>query len=142
MSIGPDQVRTLISYRLQQAQATLDDAKCLMDAARTPSSIINRSYYAMFYAALALLQTIDKMPSKHTGVLSLVDQEFVLTGRIVRESGRNLHRVFDLRQQSDYRVDPAIDDEAARIAWHQAVEFVDEVMRYLTIQGFLIKEQP
>ena len=142
MSIDPDQVKTLIAYRLQQARAALDDAKCLMDAARTPSSIINRSYYAMFYAALALLQTIGKTPSKHTGALSLVDQEFVLTGRIPREAGRNLHRVFDLRQQSDYRVDPAIDDEAARIAWCQAVAFVKDVASYLTIQGFVVKQQP
>ena len=141
MSIDPDQVKALVAYRLKQARAALDDAKCLMDAARTPSSVINRSYYAMFYAALALLQTIGKTPSKHTGVLSLVDQEFVLTGQISRESGRNLHRVFDLRQQSDYRVDPAIDDEAARIAWGQAGELVDEVAGYLMLQGFVAKQQ-
>lgn len=135
MSIPPDQIGTLVAYRLQQARAALDDAKCLMDARRTPASIINRSYYAMFYAALALLQTIGKTPARHTGVLSLIDQEFVLAERISRESGRNLHRVFDLRQQSDYRVDPDIDQEAAGVAWNQAVGFVGEVTRYLAAQG-------
>lgn len=142
MSVDSDQVKTLVGYRLQQARAALDDAKCLMDAGRTPSSIINRAYYAMFYAALALLQTIGRTPSRHTGVLSLVDQEFILTGQIARESGRNLHRVFDLRQQSDYRVDPAIDAETARVAWGQAVAFVDEAANYLTLRGFVTAQHP
>ena len=46
----------LITYRLEQARNALDDAKFLLDGKRSPQSIINRSYYAMFYAALALLK--------------------------------------------------------------------------------------
>ena len=56
----PKEIETLVKYRLEQAQAALDDAKYLMDGKRSPQSIINRSYYAMFYAALALLQNISK----------------------------------------------------------------------------------
>ena len=33
-------------------------------------SIVNRAYYSIFYAALALLVTVDTEPSKHTGVLA------------------------------------------------------------------------
>ena len=46
----------LITYRLEQARNALDGAKFLLDGKRSPQSIINRSYYAMFYAALALLK--------------------------------------------------------------------------------------
>lgn len=137
MSVTPEQVKLLIAYRLEQAQAALEDAKCLIEASRTPASIINRSYYAMFYASLATLQTIGKTPNKHAGVLSLIDQEFVLTKKISRESGRNLHRVFDLRQLSDYRVDPAIDEEAAKAAWQQASVFVYQIREWLASQGFV-----
>jgi len=45
--------KTLIRYRLSQAEESLEDARILMEAGRTPRSIINRCYYAMFYAALA-----------------------------------------------------------------------------------------
>jgi uncharacterized protein (UPF0332 family) len=54
----------LITHRLEQAETALDDAKYLLDGKRSPQSIVNRSYYAMFYAALALLQNIGKVPSK------------------------------------------------------------------------------
>ena len=76
----PKEIETLIKYRLEQAQAALDDAKYLIDGKRSPQSIINRSYYAMFYAALALLQSISKAPSKHSGVISHFDTEFVMKG--------------------------------------------------------------
>jgi hypothetical protein len=36
------------------------DARFLLDGNRGPQSIVNRSYYAMFYAALALMQNIGK----------------------------------------------------------------------------------
>ena len=61
------EIEILIKHRLEQAQEALDDAKYLIDGNRSPQSIINRSYYAMFYAALALLQKISMAPSKHSG---------------------------------------------------------------------------
>ena len=51
----PDDIKILIRYRLEQAQVALDDAKYLLEGGRSSQSIVNRSYYAMFYAALALL---------------------------------------------------------------------------------------
>jgi uncharacterized protein (UPF0332 family) len=67
--VKPEEIAILSKYRLEQAQAALDDAKYLIDGNRSPQSIVNRSYYAMFYAALALLQKISKAPSKHAGVI-------------------------------------------------------------------------
>ncbi len=75
-----EEIEILIKHRLEQAREALDDAKYLIDGNRSPQSIVNRSYYAMFYAALALLQNISKAPSKHSGVISLFDTEFVMKG--------------------------------------------------------------
>lgn len=59
-----DDVQALIKYRLEQAQTAIDDAKFLLEGQRSPQSIANRAYYAMFYAALALLQRSAKfLPS-------------------------------------------------------------------------------
>jgi len=63
-----EEVTPLVRYRLEQADAALGDAKFLLEGNRSPQSIVNRAYYAMFYAALALLQKIGKVPSKHAGV--------------------------------------------------------------------------
>ena len=48
----------LISYRVTQAERTLRQAELLAENAFW-DGVINRSYYAMFYAALALLLTKD-----------------------------------------------------------------------------------
>ena len=67
----------LIQYRLEQAKETLLDARVLYEHERRPASIVNRAYYAMFYATLALLVTVGKSSSKHIGVISFFDTEFV-----------------------------------------------------------------
>ena len=75
----------IIKHRLDQAHEAIEDALFLLNGKRTPQSIINRAYYAMFYAALALLQDSGKIPAKHTGVISLFDTEFVVPGYFPRE---------------------------------------------------------
>jgi len=95
---------SLVTYRLEQARNALDDAQYLLVGKRSPQSIINRSYYAMFYATLALLQKVGKVPSKHSGVISLFDTEFALKGIFPKELSKNFHKAFELRQLSDYKV--------------------------------------
>ncbi len=58
-----DQVAALVQYRLEQATTALEDARFLLEANRSPVSVVNRAYYSMFYAALALLQKAGKVPS-------------------------------------------------------------------------------
>jgi uncharacterized protein (UPF0332 family) len=126
-----DEVFDLVRYRLEQAQVALDDAQFLMDGNRSPQSVFNRSYYAMFYSALALLQKIGKIPSKHTGVISLFDTEFVQKGLFQKELSKDFHKAFELRQISDYKViDPSSAKEASEI-WNKAVRFVEAVKKYL-----------
>jgi uncharacterized protein (UPF0332 family) len=81
-----EEISALIRYRIEQAQTALEDARFLLEGNRSPQSIVNRSYYAMFYAAIALLQKIGKVPSKHTGVISLFDSEFVLTNTVISKA--------------------------------------------------------
>jgi uncharacterized protein (UPF0332 family) len=86
---------------LEQAEIALQDGKFLLQGNRSPQSIINRAYYAMFYAALALLQKIGKFP--HTGMISLFDTEFVVRGIFPKELSKDFHKAFELRQVFDYR---------------------------------------
>lgn len=94
----------LISRRFEQATETLDAARQLLHSGHLRDAI-NRAYYSMFYAGLALLATRMLGASKHTGVLSLFGKHFVKTGEFSPEAGRHLHEAFDLRQKSDYRED-------------------------------------
>jgi uncharacterized protein (UPF0332 family) len=129
--VKPKEIETLIKYRLEQAQSALDDAKYLIDGNRSPQSIINRSYYAMFYAALALLQNISKAPSKHSGVISLFDTEFVIKGVFPKDLSKDFHKAFELRQTVDYKVIRPITFDRATETWRKASDFVREIRSYL-----------
>ena len=85
----------------------------------------------MFYATLALLQKIGKVPSGHTGVISLFDTEFVLKGVFPKELSKDFHKAFELRQVSDYKGIEPSSPEKAKEALNNAVRFVDAVKEYL-----------
>jgi uncharacterized protein (UPF0332 family) len=93
-------VQTLVRYRLEQAQAALRQARLLADA-REWGGAVNRGYYAMFYAALALLVSKGLGSSKHSGVLALVDREFVKPGILPTAHSRAFRRAFGARQKSN-----------------------------------------
>jgi uncharacterized protein (UPF0332 family) len=126
-----EDLEELIAARLAQARVALEDAKFLLNAQRSPQSIINRSYYAMFYATLALLQKIGKAPSKHAGAISLFDTEFVIKGTFAKELSRDFHQAFELRQESDYKVMIAYSPDKAQEICERASRFLDAVEKYL-----------
>ena len=136
-----EEIFHLIQYRLEQAPVAIDDAKFLIDGKRSPQSIVNRSFYAMFYAALALLQKIGKVPSKHAGVISLFDTEFALKGFFPKELSKDFHKAFELRQISDYKVIEELSPEKAEDTWNKAVSFVQAVKKYLLQSSAAGKEK-
>ncbi len=117
---------TLFSYRLGQAEETLAETIRMNDEQFSPRSIVNRAYYAMFYATLALFIRfeIEHKTSKHSGVISIFDQQFILTGKLERRYSRILHRLFEARQKADYREFAELTPDEAKDAVAQAQEFV------------------
>jgi len=66
----------LIGYRLEQADESLESAQLLLENQKYRPSV-SRSYYAMFYCVLALLVKEGIAVSKHTGVISAFNREFI-----------------------------------------------------------------
>ena len=125
---------TLLAYRLREAKETLSDVKTLLDSHGTTRTIINRSYYAIFYGVLALFikEGTDIRSSKHAGVIGMFDKEFVHTGKIAVEYSRTLHRLFDARQESDYKEFVQYTEEEARKFFVMAEAFIAEVERIVS----------
>ena len=119
-----EDISVLVKHRLEQAQTALEDGRFLLDGGRSSQSVINRAYYAMFYAVLALLQKIGKVPSKHTGVISIFDTEFVMKGVFPKEFSRDLHKAFELRQVLDYKTFEPISRDKAEEILNKATQFV------------------
>jgi len=124
---------SLIAYRIKQAQETFDDAEKILLAGGSMRSVVNRSYYAAFYAVLALFlkADMDVKTSKHSGIISLFDKEFVHTGKISRQCSKTLHRLFDERQQIDYKEFAEVLPEDAQNLLQQAKEFLNVIQQML-----------
>jgi uncharacterized protein (UPF0332 family) len=119
--------KVLIQYRLESAREMLRDAHLLEKNGGSPVSIVNRAYYAVFYAALALLVTVDVEPGKHAGVLAKFDQLFVRQGIFTKEMSKILHHAFDMRQAGDYQKSRVITEEQAVDVLNSAEEFVKKI---------------
>lgn len=132
MSSSASEKKSLIKYRMERARLTLKDAQLLYKQGGEPASIINRAYYAMFYAALALLATIGQESSKHSGVLALFDQYFIKTKILPKEMGKFLHYAFDSRQLADYEDEVVPTKEQALGIIESAVQFINSIEEKLS----------
>ena len=60
------------------------------------------AYYAVFYAATALLLNEGLEFSKHSAVIASIHQRFVKTGKLSKAQGKTLNLLFELRNIGDY----------------------------------------
>ena len=120
---------TLFTYRLLEADETLAEAVKMVDGGFTPRTIINRAYYAMFYAVLALFIRFNTQhrTSKHSGVIGIFNKEFVRTGKVEVRFARMLNDLFDARLEGDYKDFVELTQEQAQDAVAKAKEFVSAI---------------
>ena len=126
----------LARYRLKQAEESIDEAAFLLQGKKSPRSVINRAYYAMFYAVLALLIFEPYASSKHSGVLGYFNKRFVKPGIFPEELGRVINKAFDLRQRGDYREYEEMSYELVQPFVDQSRIFVQGVKDYLEKGAF------
>jgi uncharacterized protein len=92
---------------------------------------INRSYYAIFYAANALLREKGLASSKHSGVIALFREHFVKTGIIEVEHSRAYGLALESRMESDYDVEEWPDKDLATRNLEGAEKFVARIEKEL-----------
>ena len=118
----------LMQYRVEQAGEALAAAQILLRAGSLRASV-NRSYYAMFYAILALLAAQKEETAKHSGAIALFDRLYVHAGLFPTEFSKWLRRAFDLRTRCDYGAMVTITDDEASTLLEQATTFVSAVTK-------------
>jgi uncharacterized protein (UPF0332 family) len=128
---------TLLRYRMKQAEETLADAEAMAKSRLSPRSIVNRAYYAMFYAVLGLfLKTnVTLKTSKHSGIISMFDQAFILSGKMDKQFSKSLHKMFNARQVADYKELVEVSSEEAEDALEAARKFIEEVKKVVSEQS-------
>ena len=126
-----EDIHTLIKYRLEEAENSIKEAEVLLREGMSLRSVMNRLYYAMFYAVLALLQEKELGTSKHYGAISLFDREFIKSGILDKELSKTLHRAFELRQKGDYMEQAEVTRNDVDEMLPKTKEFVNKVKGYL-----------
>ena len=123
---------SLLAFRMKEAEETITDAERMLQNGLSPRSITNRAYYAMFYAVLGLFLKagVNAKTSKHAGVISVFDKEFIHGGKLDIRYSKILHKIFEARQTIDYKELAEVTLEEATGHVKAAREFVD-AMRQL-----------
>jgi len=122
----------LAMYRMQKAKEILIEARDNLNQKHYGLSV-NRSYYAMFTAARALLALKEVDSSKHSGVIALFNQHIVKVELFPKEISKFLPKAKDIREDADYGDFVEITEEDAQTQIRRAMQFVEEAKKTIQI---------
>ncbi|MBW6536146.1 MAG: HEPN domain-containing protein [Mariniphaga sp.] len=94
-------IEDYINYRLKRADEAYDEAIFLVQK-KSWNTIVNRLYYACFYAVTALLLKNKIKANTHRGTLNQFSLHFIKTNKIDMEYGTLYSQLSDFRQKGDY----------------------------------------
>ena len=115
---------------LDKAEETLRAAQWLINGGFYAHAV-SRVYYAMFYAAQAILLERGLHFSKHASTVAAFGQHFIKTGLLDAQLHQYLKRAFDNRLVGDYDVNATISVNDAGALLNQAHEFVAAITLFI-----------
>lgn len=128
--------KELVTKRLDRAYKNLEVAKSLF-ANEFYEDSVSKSYYAIFFAAKALLLTKNLDPKKHSGVISFFNRYFIKTGEAEKELAEILKFAQKERISADYDEFYIASPEEAQVQLENAERFLQRVKEVLQEKGFL-----
>jgi len=121
----------------------IENAHEVLDVARLNlsndyyGSACNRAYYAVFYAASALLFAKGMSYGKHSAVISAFRQHFIKTSELDVKWSKTYQRIMSHRQIGDYDINLRVEKEQATVDVKDAQAFVEEVEQWLLKNNLL-----
>lgn len=120
----------LINYRLQRAKGTLREADILLEQ-HCYNAVVNRLYYACYYAVLALLLRYNVEAHTHQGVKQMFGLHFIATGKMENKYSRFYSQLFNDRISGDYDDFLSFDEIQIAKMRFLAEDFINCVARLL-----------
>lgn len=118
---------------LVKAEHALQVAEDLMTAGHLPDAA-SKIYYAMFYAAQAVLKAEGIEVIKHSAVESAFGYTFAKTGRIDPKYHRMLMSARKIREIADYDLDEEIVEPVASLKLEEGHAFLAVIREFLAFQ--------
>ena len=123
-----EEVRKLLeksAHALEVAEALMSDGY--------PSDAASKIYYAMFYAAQALLKSEGIDVVKHSAVESAIGYHFAKAGRIDPKYHRMLIDARKIREIADYDIQEEIVEPVASQKIEEGKSFLKAIKHYLNV---------
>lgn len=120
----------LALYRIDKAKNDLNDAQRTLELNMFDTAA-NRSYYAIFHAARALLALDGQDYKKHSGVISNFQKNYIKTGIFDKTMSNIIKSAFDMRTDSDYEDFYILPKEDVIKQVEEAKHFVEAISNYL-----------
>ncbi|MDX1547613.1 MAG: HEPN domain-containing protein [Rhodothermales bacterium] len=108
---------------MHKAQTYLRSAAVLLEL-EDYDSCASRAYFAMFYAAQALLVNENGALPEKKGIRSAFVEQFVDGGTLPEQAGNALHYAYELQERGDYSHTFAVEQGEAERVLQEAEAFV------------------
>ena len=119
-----------INALFNKALETLEDSKIAINNERYNMSM-NRSYYATFYGAKALLLKKGIITKTHSGTIHQFGLEYVVKGNFNGEIAKIFSELEDYREDADYDSFFSATEEDSRENLENAEIFIEECRKFL-----------
>ena len=119
----------LSKYRFERALKTLETSKQII--AMDTNASANRSYYAIFYALLAVTSLDGFEASKHSSVISYFNRNYVKTKIFSGKASDLIRTSFRIRTNADYGEFYTVSTASAQIQINSAETIISMIRPYL-----------
>ena len=115
-----------VRYRLEKSEETYQAAQVLYEAAQW-NSVVNRLYYACFYAASAILLHGHISAKSHAGIIGQFSENIVRSGEVSIDDFRVYSKLLNWRTKGDYSDLYDFNKEDIDMVMLPARHFIDQV---------------
>ena len=126
-----DRMKELAKYRFQTSLENITDAKIMFDNGRYKNAL-NRGYYSIFHSIKAVCALDGFDSSRHSGVISHFNQNYVKTGIFPKELSKIIRSASENREKADYLDFFVASREEAEKQIKRAEFFAESIKAYLT----------
>ena len=132
-------IKELSNYRFETSIEDITDAKIMYDNGRYKNAL-NRAYYSIFHAMKAVCALDGFDSSKHSGVISHFNQNYVKTDIFPKELSKIIKYASESREKADYLDFFVASKEEAEKQIERAEYFSNAIKEFLTKKEILRNE--
>lgn len=138
--IGLEYRLELSKYRFERAKENIEVSRKLLDDGHNSISV-SRSYYALFYALLAVTELDGFESSKHSGVISYFSLNYLKTNIFDRKISDSISAAFKLRRDADYEGLYIVSTSDAQRQINEVEEVINLIQPYLESRWQITEEE-